>query len=41
MLQLIPDAAKNKLTHIFIERTGFHGSLENIYSGCTSMEINF
>ena len=33
MLQLRPGAAKNKLTHIFIKRKGFLGSLEDIHSG--------
>ena len=41
MLQLRLDAAKNKLTHIFIKRTGFHGSLEDLPSGITAMEISF
>ena len=41
MLQLRPDVAKNKLTQIFIKRTGSHGSLEDIHSGITTMEISF
>ena len=41
MLQLRPDAAKNKLTHIFLKRTGFHGSVEDIALGITTMEISF
>ena len=45
MLQLRDDAAKNKLTHIFIKKkkkkTGFRSSLEDIHSGSKTMEISF
>ena len=44
MLQLRADAAKNKLTHIFIKKkkkTGFRSSLEDIHSGSKTMEISF
>ena len=40
MLQPRLHAAKNKSVHIFIKRTGFHGSLEDVPSGITTMEIS-
>ena len=40
MLQPRPDAAKNKSAHIFMKRTGFHGSLEDVPSGISTLEIS-
>ena len=40
MLLQRPDAAKKKSTHIFIKRTGFHGSLEDVPSEIT-LETSF
>ena len=39
MLQLRPDAAKNKLRHIFIKRTGFHGSLKMSHQGLQQWKV--
>ena len=39
MLQPRPDAAKNKSTHIFIKRTGFHGSLKMSHQGLQQWKV--